>query len=243
MKWLEWLLNKLDNGGVSVTVKTCEEHKKELDQWKSDFNKAIEIGNKLKEEIEKLQQELKKEKELNQQEEYWNSKRPKKLVTWKARNDVNMDVRCFFQVDGTLPKFTGTNDEIVSDVLANVITNIRYVSEKKEHWKYAYETLKDKYGDCEDGAILMAGMILNSNVPYWRIRLNKGFVKFQDGKKGYHCFLTYLAEKDNEWKIVDWCYWPEESTDLKRSWKDAEKYFEPDASWNSEFAFVGLNKE
>lgn len=214
----------------------------ELAQWKKDFNEAVATATKLKKELDEL-----KEKEVNDNqarylEEYWNNKRQKKLITWRAMDGVTMDVRCFFQVDETLPKFTGTNDEIVADVLAWSILNLHYVPDKGEFWQYAYETLLTRTGDCEDGAILMGCILLNSGIPYWRIRLNKGNVKFPDGTKGYHCFLTYLAETNNVWKMVDWCYWPELSRDLKLDWKDAEFYFEPDSSWNSKYAFSGLAK-
>lgn len=221
---------------------------------KNDILMQESIDNKAKIEeqqkaVEELQIQLKQSNTFinsfhnnNQIEEYWNNKRPKRLVTWEARNNYRMDVRSFFQVDDTLPKFTGSNDEIVSDVLAWCITNIKYIPDKEENWKYAYETLKLKTGDCEDGAILIANILVNSGVSYWKIRLNKGFVKYNN-QKTYHCFLTYLAEKDNVWYMIDWCYFPNESRDLKLSWKNAEKYFEPDASWNSKFAFSGLNKE
>ena len=53
------------------------------------------------------------------------------------------------------------------------------------------------------------------------IRLNAG-----DVKGGGHCWCTYLAEKDNVWYILDWCYWYNESKDLGRTWKDAEKYYD-----------------
>ena len=175
----------------------------------------------------------------NKLEEYWNNRRIKKLVTWKARHGLKMDVRCFFQTDETLSKFKGTNDQIVADILSWTILNVKYKIDKKEYWQYAYETNLKKIGDCEDGAILMANTAINSGVPYWRIRLNKGWVKLNN-YKGYHAFMTYLSEKDNKWKIVDWCYWPNESRDLKRSWGDAEKYFQPDSSWNVKFGFRGL---
>ena len=98
-----------------------------------------------------------------------------------------------------------------------------------------------KTGDCEDGAILMANILLNSGVPYWRMRLNKGYVQLKQGKE-YHCWLTYLAE-DNEWRTIDWCFKPQECLDLGLTWKDSEDYLFCDSSWNNKFSFSGLAKE
>jgi len=87
-------------------------------------------------------------------------------------------------------------------------------------------------GDCEDGAILMANMMLLSGVPYWRIRLNAG-----DVEGGGHAYVTYLRETDNEWYILDWCYWPSESANFKKKWKDAQKYFGIWGSWNTKYIY------
>lgn len=217
------------------------EYPKLLEEHKATVDELFIVRSGLEDEI-KANLELTKRLPNTELEDYWNNKRQKKLITWHARDGVKMDVRCFFQTDETLPKFTGTNDEKVADVLAWTILNNQYQEEKGEFWMYAYEALLVKAFDCEDGSILMANILMNSGVPYWRIRLNKGNVKLPNGKNGYHCWLTYLAEKNNSWKMIDWCYWPEESRDLKLNWKDAEKYFEPDSSWNSKYAFSGLSK-
>src|SRR3990167_832283 len=210
----------------------------ELAQTHANLQEQVEENLILKDAL--IQKVTRSDKE--DLEEYWNNKRQKKLITWHARDGVKMDVRCFFQTDETLPKFIGIADEVVADTLAWAVLIVHYRAEKGEFWQYAYETMLTKTGDCEDGAILMANILMNSGVPYWRIRLNKGKVKLPDGKNGYHCWLTYLAEKDNIWRMIDWCYWPEESRDLKLNWKDAEKYFEPDASWNSKYSLIGLTK-
>lgn len=174
---------------------------------------------------------------VDELEKYWNEKRVKVNKQWKARDGVNMDVRCFFQRDCTLPKFTGSADEIAKKVLSWGIRNIHYELDDGEFWQYGYETYLSRVGDCEDGAILMANIMYNSGVPYWRIRLNIGKVK-----GGYHAWLTYLKEEDNEWYVMDWCYWPRESDGLKLKWKDAENYFTTDASWNCRHSFGGLSK-
>ncbi len=173
-------------------------------------------------------------------EYYWNNKRKKVNKQWKARDGVNMDVRVFFQRNFNLPKFTGTNDEKAKKILGYVIAMIKYKRDNGEFWQYAYETMKRREGDCEDMGILVANILWNNEVPYWRIRLVKGWVDYKEDES-YHVWCTYLAE-DNNWYVLDGAYWPRESTGLKLKWKDAEKYLSVDASWNSEFSFGGLNK-
>lgn len=86
---------------------------------------------------------------------------------------------------------------------------------------------------CEDGAILMANIMLKSGVPYWRIRLNAG-----DVQGGGHAYVTYLREKDNKWYVLDWCYWYGDSVNFKKTWKDAKKYFGIWFSWSSKYGFM-----
>jgi hypothetical protein len=191
----------------------------------------------LQDEIELLHADINKTKLTEELEEFWNNKRKKELRTWVARDGVRIDLRCFFQTDDTLPKFTGKFDDIVQKAHSYVANNIKYTPDNGEFWQYAYETALSRTGDCEDGAILMANIMMNCGVPYWRIRLNKGKVQ-----GGYHAWLNYFRESDSEWYCLDWCYWKNESLGFKKKWKDAEKYFTCDCSWNSKYSFGGLNK-
>ena len=128
---------------------------------------------------------------------------------------------------------------MVNKTLKFIISKIKYTSDqdKGEMWQFAFETFKRDKGDCEDGAILMYNILVNSNVPYWRLRLNAGSVQ-----GGGHVYLTYLREKDNQWYVCDWCYWPNESINFKKKWKDAQKYFGIWFSWNSKYIFGDLPK-
>ena len=221
---------------IVFRYKVYPELRKTID--KQEENK-IKLLKKLLRINEKLD-ELEKQQKENEQETYWNNKRQKKFITWKARDGVKMDVRCFFQTDYTLPRFKGSADEIAKRALNYVINRLKYRSDNGERWNYAYETLKNKYGDCEDGAILIANLMLNSKIPYWKIRLNKGWVRYK-GKKSYHCWCSYLAE-DNEWRTMDWCYHFKKCINLNLKWKDSEDYLFVDSSWNSKFSYSGLKK-
>jgi len=102
-------------------------------------------------------------------------------------------------------------------------------------WLFAFETLKLRMGDCEDGAILMANLMIKAGIPYWRIRLNAG-----DVKNFGHVWITYLRETDNKWVILDWCYHPTAKVRaLKKLYSDAEDYFKIWFSWNTKYIFKG----
>jgi predicted transglutaminase-like cysteine proteinase len=156
-----------------------------------------------------------------------------------------MDPRFFFEnQDNGLPLQTGANhDEVALKSLQWVIQNITYTSDlaqfkNPEEWLFPAETLFLRKGDCEDGAILMANMMVKAGIPYWRIRLNAGDVwdgsgiPMTGGKIG-HCWVTYLRESDNVWVILDWCY----NAGIHK-WKDAEDYFDIWFSFNRDFIFA-----
>lgn len=177
-------------------------------------------------------------------ETYWNNKRPKSDITYPARPIANksmnyeVDPRIFWTND-KMPTVTGaTHDEMAMNALKYVISHVTYTPDKtqftlNEEWLFGYETLSLKKGDCEDGAILMANIMLKSGIPYWRIRLNAGNVQ-----GGGHAWVTYLREADNKWYILDWCYWPNESLNFGRTYREAEKYYSIWFSWNIKYIYA-----
>ena len=194
-----------------------------------------------------LREKLSQNEEENSIEEEWNNKRPKTQWRYPGRlhpetgERVFVDPRVFFQYDEDLKTYLGTNDEIASKCLNWVERNVTYTTDSKgkgEYWQFAHETDQRRRGDCEDGAILMVNMMLMSGVPYYRIRLNAGEVQ-----GGGHAYVTYLSEENNQWYVLDWCYWYDESKDLSKLWKDAEKYFAIWGSWNTKYIFGDLPKE
>jgi predicted transglutaminase-like cysteine proteinase len=183
-------------------------------------------------------------------ETYWNDKRTKTDdYIRKVRTVLNktvmtyVDPRIFFNAtDNIVPVVTGTNDEKAYAALNKVIDLITYTSDtsqfkQDEEWLFPYESLQLEHGDCEDGAILLANIMLKSGIPYWRIRLNAG-----DVKGGGHCWVTYLRESDNQWVILDWCYWPEQSLP-GLLYHDAENYFDIWFSWNTKHIYLDENFE
>jgi len=130
--------------------------------------------------------------------------------------------------------------------------SISYIEDLGKYQTYDWEvedthTFVFKNGiitfQCEDGAILMANIMLNSGVPYWRIRINAGNVV-----GGGHAYVTYLKEKDDKWYVLDWCYWYNASGTL---WKNAKKYYSDSdgkkgfgiwGSWNAKYIYGDLPK-
>jgi len=223
---------------VKETSIQLESIKNEVDET----TKLILEKQKIIDELRLNLEILNKEDEL---ETFWNDKRPKTKWLYPGRPDpvtgerMYVDPRIFYTYDETLPKFNNeNNDNKASFCLDYVAKTVKYTPDEKEYWQLAYETYKRRKGDCEDGAILMANMMLMSGIPYWRIRLNAGNVK-----GGGHAWVTYLREKDNRWYVMDWCYWYSQSKGFKTVWDDAKNYFKIWCSWNKKYTYGDLPKE
>lgn len=182
-------------------------------------------------------------------ETFWNNRYPKinrNYSRQESDGSYSIDVRNFFQpYDFNIPTVSGaTFDEKALNALKYVISNIKYTSDKTsygfdEYWAYPYQTLKRKVGDCEDGAILMANIMLRSGIPYWRIRLNAGSVN-----GGGHAYVTYCRETDNQFVVLDWCYWKNTLPIKDRKLHSQEQNYDNEAqnyyiwfSWNLKYVF------
>lgn len=182
-------------------------------------------------------------------EVFWNNRYPKVTMNYsrfETDGQYSMDVRNYFQeYDTNTPTVAGaTNDEKALNALKFVMGNITYTPDKSnygwdEYWAYSYQTLTRRKGDCEDGAILMANIMLKSGIPFWRIRLNAGNVN-----GGGHCYVTYCRETDNQFVVLDWCYWSNNLPVAQRKLHSAEQNYDDVAknfyvwfSWNSKYIF------
>jgi predicted transglutaminase-like cysteine proteinase len=81
-----------------------------------------------------------------------------------------------------------------------IVANIQYKPDwnkddrNKDYWNFPDETLADKFGDCEDGAILLANMILTQKtIPYYDVLVN-----VYDTSISYHVFVTLCD------RVLDW---------------------------------------
>ena len=211
-----------------------------------DLNYMLEVCRNKLNSIEKLTD---REIESMKLEEELNSKYPKKLITYKGRfipkyGICGVDVRNFFsnpesqeisfvKVWKDLP-----DDDKAFKCLEWIIDNITYVSDKKEfdmeeYWCFAYELLKTRKGDCDDGAILLSNLMASCGIPYWKVRLTCG-----DTPDGGHAYVTYYRESDKTWVNLDWCYYPSKKLIKERlNYKEEKQYGDVWFSWNRKYSF------
>lgn len=118
-----------------------------------------------------------------------------------------------------------------------------------EFWQFPFETLQSEHGDCEDGAILTATLCVHAGIPAHRVKVAAGYVKDSPtAPEGGHAYCIYLADrgKDNqEWVILDWCYFSDENLPIERKplakdggynkcYKDVWFTFNNELSWNQQ---------
>ena len=173
---------------------------------------------------------LEESEDVNPYELYYNNKYPTTPIYYSGRTlpntqkAVKVDVRDFFTLnDGivqsiakTLNRGDGKDDKTALACLQWVIENVGYVSDitkykKGEFWCFSFETLTadsdGKYmGDCDDGAILLANLMILAGIPNWRVRINAGrvlnpYTKTVTG----HAYVTYFTD-EHTWVVLDWCF-------------------------------------
>ena len=90
-------------------------------------------------------------------------------------------------------------------------------AEVPEFWLFPFESIQSEIGDCEDGAILIAGLLINAGIPSWRVKVCAAQVMADpvvvpsETELGGHAYAIYLADRPDserklEWVILDWCY-------------------------------------
>lgn len=123
----------------------------------------------------------------------------------------------------TIVEPSDTNDEKAYKIMRWVQDNIEYKTDLKnygqiEWWTTPMETLHKMSGDCEDGAFLIHSMMLNAGIPWERIRTYGGSVMIGQGAEtGGHGWTAYKREIDDEWVVLDWCYYPNTKTIAERT--------------------------
>ena len=188
----------------------------------------------------------------NEKEEYHNNKYMKTNINYSRHETdgiYNIDIRNYFQTyDNSIPIMKGESDDVKAyKSLVWVRQHVKYKADKEtygysEYWAYPYQTIKRGIGDCEDGAILMANIMIRSGIPYWKIRLCAGTVYKKDGSEaGGHAYLTYYCESKDRWVTLDWCFYPtnsliENRPDYKNEiiYGNGKVWF----SWNQRFCFA-----
>jgi len=169
---------------------------------------------------------------------YWDNKYPKNPVIYRGRSipqkvngqiiltNLEIDVKTMLTTNDSIIKkiirdknITGANnDEKMLNIQKWVVTNIKYIGDNLssgvvEYWQFPFETLRLGTGDCEDGALLIAALAINSGIPSFRLRVVAGFVQpAPTAPQGGHGYVAYLRESDNQWVAIDWCYLQDSNT-------------------------------
>jgi predicted transglutaminase-like cysteine proteinase len=118
-----------------------------------------------------------------------------------------------------LPVLTGSDDIIAFKAHQWVHKNITYVADDVEgtpdRWQDTKETLEKKQGDCEDGALLVAHILIKNGVPKEKIRVVGGYVIDPATRMPFgHAYCIY-KRNDGEWITLDWCAFSDEYMPLK----------------------------
>jgi len=240
MNLLNWLNNYFSRD-EKETIKVLKQQLKDCDddnaglinealQLKADLKAFEETNNSLSVNIIELEEALKSAKNTVLKEYFYTKYSRQSSYTYNG-----MRIKRFCDSNNSeTPLIIGlNNDDKANKCLKYVHEHFYYKGETKEHWQTANESIERGRGDCEDGAILMYNIMIASGIPEWRVRLNCGEVK-----GGGHAYITYLREANNKWYILDWCYWYSESVNFRRTWREAENYFEIWFSWNDDYVWV-----
>jgi len=128
---------------------------------------------------------------------------------------------------------TDDNDTKAYKIMRWVQDNLEYVSDDRqyhtpEYWALPMETIQSMKGDCEDGAFLMHSLMLNAGIPWDRIKTYGGEVYAgPNAPNGGHGWTVYQRETDDEWVVLDWCYYPSEKPiDERVPMRDDLKYID-----------------
>jgi hypothetical protein len=159
-----------------------------------------------------------------------NNKWPKAPIIYKGRalrgesNRIAIDVKNFITInDGMLKEVIkkykldrGNKNQVAHNCQKFVVNFLTYKYDKEtsntpEFWQFPFETLQSETGDCEDGAILMASLMIEAGIPAWRVKVAAGNVKpSETAPEGGHAYCIYYADVGRgkkEWIINDWCFY------------------------------------
>jgi len=170
--------------------------------------------------------------------DYWNSKWDTAPIIYTGRalrgesysKRIDVDVKAFIKKNDAILWHVLTQLELRKDTanvtalaIQNFVCNfLKYkyddiASECPEFWLFPFEAIQSEIGDCEDGAILIASLLVNAGVPSWRVKVCAAQVMADpvfapsDTELGGHAYCIYLADRPEserklEWVILDWCY-------------------------------------
>ena len=170
--------------------------------------------------------------------EYWNNKWEQAPIIYTGRALRGASYQK--QIDADVKTFIKDNDAILWHVITQlelrkespndtalavqnfVCKFLKYTGDEEaeecvEFWQFPFEAIQSEIGDCEDGAILIASLLINAGIPSWRVKVCAAqviadpIVAPSESELGGHAYCIYLADRNDserklEWVILDWCY-------------------------------------
>jgi transglutaminase-like putative cysteine protease len=145
---------------------------------------------------------------------------------------IRKAAEAFLQV--AQPEQEGYFDRVSLLLQKHVSARVVYTSDTVqtgyiEFWQFPVETLQLNTGDCEDGANLLASLMLAAGVPEWRVRVTCGMTP-----DGGHAYVTYCRESDNQWVVLDWCYHQDPYVEMEKKppLKNIRTLYLPNVWWS-----------
>ena len=194
--------------------------------------------------------------------QYWDNKFQKAPIIYSGRSlrgkteRIGIDVKTMVPMNDAILENTikryrldkGNQDKTAHAIQRFVVDSFTYKYDKEssnvpEYWQFPFESLQSGIGDCEDGAILTASLMINAGIPSWRVKVAAGYVQAEPtAPEGGHAYCIYLAS-DGEWRILDWCYYEDSHLDIlekplakkggqHNAYKDIWFTFNNEYSWN-----------
>lgn len=196
------------------------------------------------------------------------NKWPKAPIIYNGRalrgkkDRIGVDVRNFItandaMLDNVIKRYnlsSGSPNQIAHSCQKFVVRFLDYKYDKEtsscsEFWQFPFETLQSEVGDCEDGAILMSSLMIQSGIPAWRVKVAAGEVKSSPtAPTGGHAYCIYYADRramKKDWVIMDWCFYEDSRLDptkkplardggYNNTYKGIWFTFNNEHSWNQE---------
>lgn len=207
--------------------------------------------------------------------DYWNNKWEKAPIIYTGRalrgesyrKQIDADVKTFIKKDDAILWHVITQIGLRRDtpnetahVIQNFVCNfLKYKYDDEtvdcpEFWQFPFESIQSEIGDCEDGAILIASLLINAGIPSWRVKVCAAQVIADpvfapsDSELGGHAYCIYLADRSDsdrklEFVILDWCYLQDPEVPIKEkplardggqegAYKDIWFTFNDEYSWS-----------
>ncbi len=207
--------------------------------------------------------------------DYWNNKWETAPIIYTGRalraevykKQIDVDVKVFIKKNDAIlwhvVTQVGLRKETPNETafaIQNFVCNfLKYkyddiTAEVPEFWLFPFESIQSEIGDCEDGAILIASLLINAGIPSWRVKVCAAEVIADpifapsESEVGGHAYCIYLADRPDsdrklEWVILDWCYLqdPEVSIEEKPLARDGGQegaYKDVLFTFNDEFSWA-----